>query len=97
MKVAAGAVSILAWGSLLAAMWYLPAAGVRPSGTWFGVAIVSLLVALVAPAYLLGLEKGTEAPRPARPSRQDNRWTTQTTRREQPRAQRPSDRDERDE
>lgn len=94
MKAAAGAVAVLAWGSLLAAMWYPLAAGVRPSGAWFGVAIVSLLVALVAPAYLLGLEKGTEAPRSARPSRQDNRWTTLTT---QPRAQRPSDRDERDE
>lgn len=98
MKAAAGAVAVLAWGSLLAAMWYPLAAGVRPSGAWFGVAIVSLLVALVAPAFLLGLDKQPGiGPAKRNAERPAGQWTTRTTRRERSRAQRPSDDTERDE
>lgn len=98
MRAAAGAVAVLAWASLLAAMWYLPVAGVRPSGAWVGVVIASLLVALVAPAFLLGLEKQPGmGPAGRSPSRPANQWTTRTTRREQPGAGRPTDHAEGDE
>lgn len=79
MKAAANIVAILAWGSVLAAVWcgYALPVAVRPSfGMMAALVLASLIVALVAPAFLLGLEKQTPAPaagqrrlaRPARPS-----------------------------
>ncbi len=65
MKIAAGAVAVLAWGSLLAAMWYPLAIGAPPPlGPWLGVVAVSLFVGLVMPAFLLGLDKTQPPARP---------------------------------
>ncbi len=67
MKTAAGVVAVLAWGGLLAAMWYPLVSGVQPPlGAWLGVAAVSLFVGLVVPAFLLSLEG--KPPAPARPN-----------------------------
>lgn len=60
MKTAAGVVAVLAWGGLLAAMWYPLAAGVQPPlGAWLGVIFTSLFVGLVVPAFLLGMDNRT--------------------------------------
>jgi len=66
MKIAAGVVAVLAWGGLLAAMWYPLVADARPSlGAWLGVIFASLFVGLVVPALLLGMDtRTTGAARP---------------------------------
>ena len=66
MRAAAGVVAVLAWGGLLAAMWYpLATGGPPPLGPWLGVVAVSILVGVVVPAFLMGLDNSY---RPARPN-----------------------------
>ncbi len=97
MRVAAGIVAVLAWGGLLAAVWYPVVAGVRPSpGMWLGVIFVSVLVGLVVPAFLLELDKkppGATGPTTRQRRADGPRWVVSTS----SRSERPSDVTQREE
>lgn len=95
MKTAAGVVAVLAWGGLLAAMWYPLVAGVRPPlGAWLGVIFASLFVGLIVPALLLGMDGKPPASTRPRPRHSDwPQWRTRTT----TRTERPTSSPKRDE
>lgn len=68
MKAAAGVVAVLAWGSVLAAVWcgYALPAAARPSfGELLAIVLASALVGLVVPAYLRGLDERAGGAGPA--------------------------------
>lgn len=58
MRIAANVVAVLAWGSFLAALWLgLVAERQPPLGVLLAVVLVSLLTGMIAPGFLLGLER----------------------------------------
>lgn len=80
MKAAANVIAVLAWGGLLAAMWYPLVAGMPPFGLWLGVVVASFLVGLVIPMFLLGLEKEKIEPAPrGKVGGGGHQWRTRTT------------------
>lgn len=57
MKIAANIIAILAWGSVLATLWVGLLAEARPPlASLVGALVLSFLVGLVVPSYLLNLE-----------------------------------------
>jgi len=57
MKVAANVIAVAGWLGFLAAMWWPLAVGAMPPvGAWFAATVVSLLVGLIIPGFLLNLE-----------------------------------------
>ncbi len=65
MKVAASVISVLGWGSYLAALWIVMMADLQPPTIRFiGVLVSSVFVGMFAPSYLLGLESRRDAESP---------------------------------
>ncbi len=63
MKIAANIIAILAWGSALATLWVGLLAETRPPlAPLVGALVLSFLVGLVVPSYLLNLENRHDAP-----------------------------------
>ncbi len=62
MKIAANIIAILAWGSALATLWVGLLAETRPPlAPLVGALVLSFLVGLVVPSYLLNLENRSRA------------------------------------
>lgn len=57
MRVAANIIAVLAWGSVLATLWVGLMAEVRPPlAPLVGALVLSFLIGIVVPSYLLNLE-----------------------------------------
>ena len=68
MKVSANVIAVVAWVSFLATFVYpLFAGGIPHIGYWVTAVLMSLLVGVVVPSYLLGLEISVQARSSARP------------------------------
>lgn len=73
MKAAANVVAVVAWCAFIGAVCYpLLAADWPPVGLWLGAVVMTFLVGVVVPSYLLNLEArmaatGQPAARPSRP------------------------------
>lgn len=62
MKIAANIIAVLAWGLFLTAIWYPFVADVNPPlGYWICI-VLTFLIGLVVPVYLLNLDASTSAP-----------------------------------
>ena len=57
MKAAANVIAVAGWLGFLAALWWPLVTGVMPPvGAWFAATVVSLLVGMIVPGFLLNLE-----------------------------------------
>ncbi len=63
MKVAANVIAVAAWVGFLAALWWpLLIGGMPPVGAWFAATVVSLVVGMIVPGFLLNLEDRLRPP-----------------------------------
>lgn len=63
MKAAANVIAVAAWVGFLAALWWPLAAGeMPPVGAWFAATVVSLVVGMIVPGFLLNLEDRLRPP-----------------------------------
>lgn len=57
MKIAANVIAIVGWLAFLAAFWVPFLTGdMPPAGWWIAVSVLSFLVGLIVPSYLINLE-----------------------------------------